>query len=340
MSTVVAVAGGSNGLGRAIVDALKETGRYEVLIFSRKVCICLSSKSYALFNCGNINRASVQENPELEKVSGVRVLAADYASVDALHTLLESNKVSVLISTANTLVDATPEFNLIKAAAKSSVTKRIIPNTWSALEFKDEFTNFPIAKSRLQALEELKKTDLEWTAIYPGLFMEVTVEGLPSYLAITPLMFDVKNNAASLPNKGEAPITLTYSHDIAKYVARLLNLQKWESAYYIAGDVKTWNEILAAAEASKGVKFNVSYDSIEKLQKGQVTELPGHAGVYELFGGRDNALPIVQGLFAQYGLWMEEGIFTYKSGKLLNDLFPDIKPLKLEDAWKKASGKA
>lgn len=37
MSTVVAVAGGTNGLGRAIVEALKEDGRYEVVIFSRKV---------------------------------------------------------------------------------------------------------------------------------------------------------------------------------------------------------------------------------------------------------------------------------------------------------------
>jgi NADP-dependent 3-hydroxy acid dehydrogenase YdfG len=37
MSTVVAVAGGSSGLGRTIVDALKLDGRYEVLILGRKV---------------------------------------------------------------------------------------------------------------------------------------------------------------------------------------------------------------------------------------------------------------------------------------------------------------
>lgn len=37
MSTTVAIAGGSTGLGRAIVEALKKDGRYEVLILSRKV---------------------------------------------------------------------------------------------------------------------------------------------------------------------------------------------------------------------------------------------------------------------------------------------------------------
>ncbi|KAL1599833.1 hypothetical protein SLS60_007638 [Paraconiothyrium brasiliense] len=318
MSTTIAVAGGSSGLGRAIVDALKEDGHYEVLILSRK------------------------ENPQVEKDSGTRVLAADYSSVDALVTLLEANNVAVLITTANVMIDPTPEFNMIEAAARSRVTKRFIPNAWSALEFKDEprFQKFPLAQAKLQAFAQLKRTDLEWAAIYPGLFMEYVTEGLPSTLTINTLMIDIKNNAAGLPINGEGKITLTYSRDIAKYIPKLLTLEKWEQAYFVVGDVKSWNEIVAAAEKGKGVKFSVTYDSVEKLKRGEVTELPGHARSYELFGGRENALPVVQGLFAQYGLWMDEGIFTYQSGARLNDLFPEIKPLRLEEAWKVAGGKA
>ncbi|KAF2711411.1 hypothetical protein K504DRAFT_489296 [Pleomassaria siparia CBS 279.74] len=116
-------------------------------------------------------------------------------------------------------------------------------------------------------------------------------------------------------------------------------LERWERAYFIAADVKTWNEIVAAAEAGKGVKFDVSYDTTEKLQKGEVTELPGYTTMYEAFGGAEVARPIMQAIFSQYGLWMEEGLFDYKSGTLLNKVFPDIKPLKLEEAWKEA-GKA
>lgn len=37
MPPTVAIAGGSTGLGRAIVEALKEDGRYNVVILSRKV---------------------------------------------------------------------------------------------------------------------------------------------------------------------------------------------------------------------------------------------------------------------------------------------------------------
>ncbi|KAF2243963.1 hypothetical protein BU26DRAFT_523515 [Trematosphaeria pertusa] len=37
MSAVIAVAGGSGGLGRAIVDVLKADSRYEVVILARKV---------------------------------------------------------------------------------------------------------------------------------------------------------------------------------------------------------------------------------------------------------------------------------------------------------------
>ncbi|KAF2450150.1 NAD(P)-binding protein [Karstenula rhodostoma CBS 690.94] len=318
MTTVVAVAGGSSGLGRAIVDALRADGRYEVLIFSRA------------------------ENPQVEKESGARVLAADYSSVDALTTLLETNNVEVLITTANTTVDPTPEFNMIEAAARSRATKRFIPNAWSALQFTDEprFKNFPLAQGKLQSLARLNNTDLDWTAIYPGLFMEYVTEGLPTTLTLMTIMLDMKHNAAALPNKGDAKITLTYSRDIAKYISKLLTLSTWERAYFIVGDVKSWNEIVAAAETGKGVKFDVTYDAVEKLKHGQVTELPGYARMYELFGGRDIALPRVQGLIAQYGLWMEEGIFTYQGGARLNDLFPEVEVLGLEGAWRVAGGKA
>jgi hypothetical protein len=205
---------------------------------------------------------------------------------------------------------------------------------------RPRFKDFRLAQGKLQSFARLRKTDLEWTAIYPGLFMEYVTSGLPSTLTIGTLMLDVKNNTAALPNKGEARITITYSRDIAKYIPKLLTLKQWEQAYFIVGDVKSWNEIVAAAEAGKGVKFDVTYDPVEKLKQGQVTELPGHARAYELFGGREKALPVVQGLFAQYGLWMEEGVFTYQGGAKLNDLFPEIEPLSLDRAWRVAGGKA
>jgi hypothetical protein len=148
------------------------------------------------------------------------------------------------------------------------------------------------------------------------------------------MIVDVENDAAGIPASGNAPITFTYSYDIGKYVAALLGTDKWENEYSITGETKTWNEVVAIAEKAKGVKFNVAYDAIETLEKGQVTELPGHDKAYAAFGGRERAKPMVQGIYARFGLWMEEGLFVYKEGHALDKMFPDIKPLGMEDAWK------
>lgn len=243
---------------------------------------------------------------------------------------------------------------MIQAASRSRVTKRFIPNAWSSMEPKDEyallphspsqpstnilltrprFQTFPLFTARLQALSQLRATTLEWTTIYPGLFMEIAVQGLPSHLDVKPLVINVAHNAAALPASGTARIALTYSRDIARYVPKLLSLPAWDEKYFVAGDVRSWNEIVAAAEKGKGVKFDVAYDGVEKLERGEVTELPGHEALYAEFGGRENAFPVVQRLFSTYGLWMEEGLMEGGEGKRLEDMFPEVGALTLEEAW-------
>jgi hypothetical protein len=64
-------------------------------------------------------------------------VAADYTNVDSLVKLLEENSVSAVLSVMHTM-DPTPEMNLIQAADRSEVTKRFVPNIWSAVEFQPE----------------------------------------------------------------------------------------------------------------------------------------------------------------------------------------------------------
>jgi nucleoside-diphosphate-sugar epimerase len=47
--TVVAVAGGSGKLGRAIVDGIVAAGKFEVVIMAREVCVS-SSSCYFILN--------------------------------------------------------------------------------------------------------------------------------------------------------------------------------------------------------------------------------------------------------------------------------------------------
>jgi hypothetical protein len=86
---------------------------------------------------------------------------------------------------------------------------------------------------------------------------------------------------------------------------------------------------------SLGTKFDVTYDSMEKLKSGHVTELPGQVSAYQYFPRE-----IFQKVAANFGLWFAEGAFDLKPEKSLNDLFPDIKTQKvselMEEAWKKS----
>lgn len=67
----------------------------------------------------------------MKQENGTRVVSADYNDVSGLATVLETNKVEVVISTINSLGDITPELNVIHAAEKSAPTKRYIPSIWA-----------------------------------------------------------------------------------------------------------------------------------------------------------------------------------------------------------------
>lgn len=43
---IVAVAGGTGGVGRTIVEGIVATGRHQVKILSRKVCVYILSHTY------------------------------------------------------------------------------------------------------------------------------------------------------------------------------------------------------------------------------------------------------------------------------------------------------
>jgi nucleoside-diphosphate-sugar epimerase len=71
---------------------------------------------------------------------------------------------------------------------------------------------------------------------------------------LTPMspVIDMKNNVAAIPGSGDEPVVFSYSLDVAKVVARLLDLPQWQETTFIVGDKLTWNEFLKLAEDAKG----------------------------------------------------------------------------------------
>jgi hypothetical protein len=189
----------------------------------------------------------------------------------------------------------------------------------------------PFAASRLALLNALNTTRLEWSAIFPGIFLDFYTLSVPSYTRRSALALDIDGDAAAIPGDGKYPVYFTHTTDLAKYVAALLGLGRWEKKYFVYADKMSWNEAVIVAEAAKGVKFSVAYDSIEKLKCGEITELPGHKAVYQHLFGSEDAKAMFQKVMAGVAVYMAEGQMVYE-GPLLNEMFPSIKPLTVREA--------
>lgn len=76
----------------------------------------------------------------------------------------------------------------------------------------------------------------------------------------------------------------------------------------------------------------MTLDPVEKLARGEITELPTHPHLYPYF-----PKPLLVGLLAKFGLWAVNGIMFVPHEGSLNEKFPEIKPKSVEEVvgfWK------
>ncbi|KAK6444207.1 phenylcoumaran benzylic ether reductase [Trichoderma asperellum] len=183
-------------------------------------------------------------------------------------------------------------------------------------------------------MAQLRQTDLEWTRFHVGYFLDYY--GMPHIETHLPapfaFVFDIPNKMAAIPGTGDDLISLTYTRDVAKFVVKALDLPKWEEETFCYSDKVTWNQVLKLAEEATGSKFNVVYEDLEKLEKGEVTELPSHATAYAFF-----PKPLLQTYFSKFGLYLIAGLFDMPTDKSLNKIFPEVKTTTVKevlDLWK------
>ncbi|ERS97613.1 hypothetical protein HMPREF1624_05784 [Sporothrix schenckii ATCC 58251] len=290
----IAVAGGHGNVGRTLVEVLRA-----------------SLPEATVFALGR----KTPEDAARKELS----LAVDYSDVAATTKTLADNNIGTVIS-AISVMDATSsaaQLSLIEAAVQSGTVARFIASDWGMEHSTDSFL-YPF---RHAAIEALAKTSLQYTTVVNGYFLDFY--GLPhvkSYLPPLGFAIDVKNKVAGIPGTGDDTIAVTYTFDVAAFVARLLSLDTWAPTTYLYGDRLTLNELLALAEAARGAKFAVSYDSPASLAKNEITELPLHVAFYKMV-----PKPMVQGMMAMFGRWVLEGRFDVPVEKTLNVQFPEVK---------------
>ncbi|KAL4876544.1 hypothetical protein BJY04DRAFT_231562 [Aspergillus karnatakaensis] len=292
----VAVAGGTASVGRAIVEALLANGLYKVVVFTRTI-------------------------PEEPITKGAQYLAVDYSDVDSIVSVLEQHNIDTVISTTGGHGAPETEKNLIQAADKSAVTNRFIPSIFG-MRYPVEHRSLPGAETNLIAIEALKTTSLQWTAVCNG-----------SYLSPMTMVIDMAGKAAAIPGSGDTPVVFTYSKDVAKFTAALLTLDHWEEDSYVIGDRVTWNQFPKLAQDVTGEKFKVTHDPVELLRSGIATELPFHHDAY-------GSVPkdVLQRILATFALLFEQGLLDFPEERAVNRLFPEIKPLKVKDVLELGRG--
>ncbi|KAJ5184465.1 hypothetical protein N7491_007670 [Penicillium cf. griseofulvum] len=297
---IIAVAGGTGKLGRAIVEALKATTSHTIYILARK------------------------ENKDLSEELGVPIEPTQYSNVESLAKFLEDNKIDTIVSAMAVVDDnsSSSQLNLIAAANQSLNTKRFIPSEYGIAYTEEHAALFPIVEYKLAAIQKLQSTALEYTLVSNGFFMDYY--GLPranSYLQPFVFALDMAQNAAAIPGSGDTPVVFTHTFDVAKFVAALISQADWPKRSIIIGDKKTWNEALAIAEETKGTKFNVTYRA-------------SIAFCFLPFPPKEQ----LQYILAVFGRWTAAGDFDFPEIDTLNSRFPNIETRTLrqvmEQGWK------
>jgi len=312
----VAVAGGTGGLGRVVIEEILATKKHDVFLISRTADV-----------------KAFKDDPN------VKVLAIDYDSPENIGSVLKGENIDTIISTMGILgpEHQQAQGNLIDGAVLSGTVKRFAPSEFG-LDYMltkkagAAIPNEALRDNKVATVEKLAASPLTYTRFVNGFFLDYFgYPHYPTYMPYMAIVFDIQNKVAAIPGDGEVPVTFTLTRDVGKFVAASLDLESWDERSLIIGDKAKLNDMLEWAEAATGSKFQVTYDNLNKLKSSQVTELPANQARYPYFPKQ-----FLDAMVASMGLGMAEGYFDFQ-GPTLNEKLPQIKPVKvkefLEECW-------
>ncbi|TGJ83449.1 hypothetical protein E0Z10_g5288 [Xylaria hypoxylon] len=311
---VVAVAGGTGGVGRAVLDAIAKSGEHQAIVLSRTAA------------------------PATE-TNDSRRFAVDYSNVEQMKHVFQENNVEVVVS-ALLLSDegvAQSQINLIRAAAQSGTVTKFIPSEY----YIDFHAPIPgcsddlFATFQLEAEAELSRhPQLTWTLIRVGIFLDhLTMPHNPktTYVNQFWVFVDIDHEQCVFPGDGSQPLVLTHSTDLAAYVERLIGLpaKDWPRESLIASNKLQVKDLESLIKKATGKDFKVTYDSVEAIHEGRVTPLPSNQAVFND--------PAIGELFHAVELQVMLSMLSNAHdlpGKNLAELFPDVETTNIEDFFK------
>ncbi|RAQ65348.1 hypothetical protein COH20_006458 [Aspergillus flavus] len=232
----VAVAGGTGNVSKEIVSILGESGKHEIVVFTRS-------------------------DPTKHSMKGVQFVQVDYNNKEDLKKNLKR------IHTVLCFIwDTSLQMSLIDCCIEAGV-RRFAPNEWAArcnagiFQYADK----DIVHAYLQKV-------IEYCLFQPGLFMNYLSSPIPSttHHAIYTNMWDVANRRAIVPADSDYRLTLTTIQDLARVVDEALGFEdEWPEVGGITGSSTTSSEIIRIAESIRG-PFVIERVSKENLEAGKL----------------------------------------------------------------------
>ncbi|KAI1359371.1 hypothetical protein F5Y08DRAFT_332369 [Xylaria arbuscula] len=288
----ICMAGGSDSIGKAIVQAIEKDASHEVIILSR--------------------RQSTEPN----------VVTVDFLDIDSLQSVLETHEVHTVISAVSLQSKASgqSQINLIDAASRE----------FGANYKPEHLAALPLYAWKFKAADRLETAGLEYTRLSNGMFMDYWFASrIPSAFQVNASNWiDLDNYYAMIPGDGRTPFVLTHSRDVARFVVAVLGLPSWEKRYYLTGDRLTMNDFVRIAEEASGHSFDKHSDGVDELLSGRCTLVPAARKMTESMP--DPALLV--GMVAGAGAMVAQGGLDLPDEPSLNKLFPSLKTLTVQEA--------
>ncbi|KAF4922817.1 Oxidoreductase BOA1 [Colletotrichum viniferum] len=218
---VIAVAGGTGGMGKAIVEQLQLTKIHRFIILTRK------------------NNAPRFHPPRVQ---------VDYEDVDSLIKVLDSHKVETIVSviSMHSELSFKSQLNLIDAPEASKTTRRFIPSEFEVLNRPEDGRDETFPTPWIKTAERLKNSRLQYTRFVNGYLMDYWgMPHFPSHMSSGVWSIDVYNRRAVIAGSGNDVISLTHSNDVARLIVRSLESEDWPEYSIVVGSDVTLNGALA-----------------------------------------------------------------------------------------------
>ena len=108
---------------------------------------------------------------------------------------------------------------------------------------------------REPSIAAVRKTGLEWTQFYVGLFLDYYgMPHIPTYLTPLVVFVDMAHKTAALPgNTGDETVSFTYTQDLARFVVAAMGLKHWEEALHCYSENTSLSRLVQLAEEARGM---------------------------------------------------------------------------------------